>query len=118
MAINQRRPDTPLAATPEPRYMAVNDSIKPKTPITLDERKAARRFSDSIKKEKLKKIYSKTYEETKKPGQSYDDWYNKYNEQTKINSFKAKEPKGERTYFAGDNGPKGKCEGYKCSGSK
>ena len=29
MALN-RRPDTPLAATPEPRFKVVNDSIKPK----------------------------------------------------------------------------------------
>jgi len=29
MAINQKRPDTPLAETPEPRF--VQDSIKPKT---------------------------------------------------------------------------------------
>jgi hypothetical protein len=29
MAINQSRPDTPLAATPEPRF--VQDTIKPKT---------------------------------------------------------------------------------------
>lgn len=29
MAINQTRPDTPLAATPEPRF--VQDTIKPKT---------------------------------------------------------------------------------------
>jgi len=29
MAINQVRPDTPLAATPEPRF--VQDTIKPKT---------------------------------------------------------------------------------------
>lgn len=89
---------------------------KAQSGASLEERKEARRVSDSIKKEKLKKVYSKSYEETKKPGQSYDDWYNAYNEQTKINSFKAKEPKGERTFFGGDNGPKSPCKGGKCSG--
>lgn len=29
MAINQRRPDTPLAATPEPRFQSVQDTIRP-----------------------------------------------------------------------------------------
>jgi len=89
---------------------------KAQTGASLEERKEARRVSDSIKKEKLKKVYSKSYEETKKPGQSYDDWYNAYNEQTKINSFKAKEPKGDKTFFGGDNGPKSPCKGGKCSG--
>jgi len=28
MAINQIRPDTPLAPTPEPRFMAVQDTVK------------------------------------------------------------------------------------------
>jgi hypothetical protein len=87
---------------------------KAQSGASLEERKEARRVSDSIKKEKLKKVYSKSYEETKKPGQSYDDWYNAYNEQTKINSFKAKEPRGDKTFFASDNGPKSPCKGGAC----
>ena len=84
--------------------------------VSLEQRKEARRVSDSIKYEKLKKVYEKSYNETKKPGETYDAWYNAYNEQTKINSFKNKEPKGEKTFFAGDNGPKAPCKGGKCSG--
>jgi hypothetical protein len=118
MAINQKRPDTPLAATPEPRFMAVNDSIKPKpkayAEMSVSERKEARRISDSIKQVKLRPILEKSYQANKKPGQTFEQWDAAEKQRTKENSYKAKEPKGERTFFAGDNGPKSPCKGGAC----
>jgi hypothetical protein len=110
MAINQKRPDTPLAATPEPRFMAVNDTIKPKVVLT------PRQKIDSIKTEKRKIIYKKSYDESKEKqkGDSFEQWYNKFDQRTKENSYKAKEPKGDKTFFAGDNGPKSPCKGGAC----
>lgn len=112
MAINQTRPDTPLAETPEPRFTAVNDSIKPKVVLT------PRQKIDSIKTEKRKILYKKSYDDSKEKqkGDTFAQWYNKFDTRTKENSKKAPEPKGERTFFARDNGAKSPCKGGKCTG--
>lgn len=107
-----QRPDTPLAATPEANFSIVNDSIKPRAILDLKQRR------DSIKGEQRKVIWKKSYDtsEEKKKGDSFDQWYGKFDTKTKENAKKAPEPKGERTFFAGDNGPKSPCKGGKCSG--
>lgn len=89
---------------------------KAQTGVSLEERREARRVSDSIKQVKLRPFYEKRYQEEKKPGQSYDQWQSADWERAKINAKKAPEPKGERTFFSGDNGPKAPCKGGKCSG--
>ena len=89
---------------------------KAQTGASLEERRAARRVSDSIKQVKLRPAYEKRYQEEKKPGQTYDQWQSADWERAKENSRKSKEPKGERTFFSGDNGPKSPCKGGSCSG--
>lgn len=66
MPINQTRPDTPLAATPEPMFYKAQDSIKPKTivvPKTMQEK------NDSIRnvreKEKADRIAARAKKEEK-----------------------------------------------------
>lgn len=83
-------------------------TIDPKLKITRD----------SIKNEKRKIIWKKSYDssEGKKKGQDFDTWYREFDQKTKENSKKAPEPRGERTFFGGDNGPKSPCKGGKCSG--
>jgi hypothetical protein len=131
MPINQVRPDTPLAATPEAKFSTPQDSIK-KTPAQArqealaarelkiqnikNERDKRLKTSDSLKTEQRKVTWKKSYEANKKPGETFDTWYKNFDEKTKENSAKAKEPKGERGFFAGDNGPKSPCKGGKCSG--
>ena len=83
-------------------------TIDPKLKITRD----------SIKNEQRKIIWKKSYEtsDAKKKGQDFDTWYKDFDTKTKENSKKAPEPRGEKTFFAGDNGPKSPCKGGKCSG--
>jgi hypothetical protein len=83
-------------------------TIDPKLKITRD----------SIKNEQRKIIWKKSYEssDAKKKGQDFDTWYKEFDQRTKENSKKAPEPKSERTFFGGDNGPKSPCKGGKCSG--
>ena len=84
----------------------------------IKERDKRLKTSDSLKTEQRKVIWKKTYEgsEDKKKGKDFDTWYKGFDEKTKENSAKAKEPRGERSFFAGDNGPKSPCKGGSCSG--
>ena len=81
-------------------------TIDPKLKITRD----------SIKNEQRKIIWKKSYEssDAKKKGQDFDTWYKEFDQRTKENSYKAPEPKGDKTFFAGDNGPKSPCKGGAC----
>jgi hypothetical protein len=76
------------------------------------------KVSDSLRNERNKKVWAKSYEssEGKKKGQDFDTWYKEFDNRTKENSAKAPEPKGSKTFFAGDNGPKSPCKGGSCSG--
>ena len=89
---------------------------KAQSGASLEERRAARKTSDSIRQVKLRPAYEKRYQAEKKPGQTYDQWQSADWERVKENSFKAKAPKGERTFFSGDNGPKSPCKGGSCAG--
>jgi hypothetical protein len=59
MAISQR-PDTPLAATPEPRF--VNDTIKPKTPYVPGRATPEQRAAAKAKREKNSRAIDSTFE--------------------------------------------------------
>lgn len=89
---------------------------------TVAQREAERdkrlKTSDSLKTERRKVVWKKSYEssEGKKKGQDFDTWYKDFDSKTKENSAKAPEPKGSKTFFAGDNGPKSPCKGGSCSG--
>jgi len=56
MAINQRRPDTPLASTPEPRFMSTQDTIKKPVyvpgRVTPEQRAAAKLKKEEIVRKK------------------------------------------------------------------
>jgi hypothetical protein len=51
-----------------------------------------------------------------KPGLSFDEWNNAETERTMKNARNNPEPKEERGFFGGSNGPKSPCKGGKCSG--
>ena len=91
---------------------------KAQTGANVAQREAERdkrlKTSDSLKTERRKVIWKKSYETNKKPGQDFDTWYKEFDEKTKKNSADAPEPKGSRTFFAGDNGPKSPCKGGAC----
>ena len=89
---------------------------KSKAEALRQERVKAFAVKDSLKKERDKIVWAKSYERNKKPGQTFDQWYKEFDDLTKKNSAEAPEPKGERTFFAGDNGPKSPCKGGKCPG--
>jgi len=59
MAINQFRPDTPLAATPEPRF--ANDTIKPKTPYVPGRATPEQRAAAKAKREKNARAIDSTF---------------------------------------------------------
>ena len=80
------------------------------------ERIKAFSVKDSLRKEKNKIVWKKSYEKYKKPGQTFDQWYKEFDDLTKKNAAENPEPKGERTFWSGDNGPKSPCKGGKCSG--
>jgi hypothetical protein len=84
----------------------------------IKERDKRLKTSDSLKTEQRKVIWKKTYEDSddKKKGKDFDTWYKGFDEKTKKNSADAPEPKGSRSFFAGDNGPKSPCKGGSCSG--
>lgn len=95
---------------------------KAQTGANVAQREAERdkrlKTSDSLKTERRKVVWKKSYEssEAKKKGQDFDTWYKEFDEKTKKNSADAPEPKGSKTFFAGDNGPKSPCKGGSCSG--
>jgi hypothetical protein len=95
---------------------------KAQTGANVAQREAERdkrlKTSDSLKTERRKVVWKKSYEssEAKKKGQDFDTWYKEFDNKTKENSAKAPEPKGSKTFFAGDNGPKSPCKGGSCSG--
>ena len=51
-----------------------------------------------------------------KAGLSFDDWMSAERERTMKNARNNPEPKEERGFFGGSNGPKSPCKGGKCSG--
>ena len=66
MPINQARPDTPLAATPEPMFYTQQDSIKPKSivvPKTMQEKNDSIR--DVRNKERADRIAARAEKEKK-----------------------------------------------------
>jgi hypothetical protein len=82
------------------------------------ERIKAFAIKDSLRKEKNKIVWKKSYDnsEGKKKGQDFDTWYNEFESLTKKNAAENPEPKGERTFWGGNNGPKSPCKGGRCSG--
>jgi hypothetical protein len=89
---------------------------KSKAEALRQERVKAFAVKDSLKKERDKIVWAKSYERNKKPGQTFDQWYKEFDDLTKKNAAEAPEPKGERTFFGGDNGPKSPCKGGRCPG--
>ena len=89
---------------------------KEKAEALRQERAKAFAIKDSLKKERNKLVWTKSYEKYKKPGQTFDQWYKEFDDLTKKNAAENPEPKGERIFWAGDNGPKSPCKGGKCSG--
>ena len=89
---------------------------KSKAEALRQERVKAFAVKDSLKKERDKIVWAKSYERNKKPGQTFDQWYKEFDDLTKKNAAEAPEPKGERTFWATDNGPKSPCKGGRCSG--
>jgi len=72
-------------------------------PVSKEEIKSSLKDYQKSKKEaNIRDIYDKSYNETKKSGQSFDTWYNDLNERTKVNSKKAKD-KGSKGVFMKDD---------------
>jgi hypothetical protein len=107
---------TTTVLTPQQQRLKQIELNKEKAEALRQERAKAFAVKDSLKKERNKIVWAKSYEKNKKPGQTFDQWYKEFDDLTKKNSAEAPEPKGERTFWAGDNGPKSPCKGGKCSG--
>ena len=107
---------TTTVLTPQQQRLKQIELNKEKAEALRQERAKAFAVKDSLKKERNKIVWAKSYEKNKKPGQTFDQWYKEFDDLTKKNSAEAPEPKGERTFFAGDNGPKSPCKGGKCPG--
>ena len=91
-------------------------NTKPTAPLPTE--KQLVKVPPPTKYQKIRATWMKSYNnsEGKKKGQDFDTWYKEFDERTKENARKNPEPKGERTFWAGDNGPKSPCKGGKCSG--
>ena len=107
---------TTTVLTPQQQRLKQIELNKEKAEALRQERAKAFDVKDSLKKERNKIVWAKSYEKNKKPGQTFDQWYKEFDDLTKKNSAEAPEPKGERTFWAGDNGPKSPCKGGKCPG--
>lgn len=107
---------TPTVLTPQQQRLRQIELNKEKAEILRQERAKAFAIKDSLRKERNIKVWTPSYERTKKPGQTFDQWYKEFDDLTKKNSAEAPEPKSERTFFGGDNGPKSPCKGGRCSG--
>ncbi len=109
---------TPTVLTPQQQRLRQIELNKEKAEILRQERAKAFAVKDSLKKERNKIVWKKSYDnsEGKKKGQTFDQWYKEFDELTKKNSAEAPEPKGERTFWNHSNGPKSPCKGGRCTG--
>lgn len=107
---------TTTVLTPQQQRLKQIELNKEKVEALRQERAKAFAIKDSLKKERNKLVWTKSYEKYKKPGQTFDQWYKEFDDRTKKNAAENPEPKGERTFWAGDNGPKSPCKGGRCSG--
>jgi hypothetical protein len=108
--------DTTTVLTPQQQRLKQIELNKEKAEALRQERVKAFAVKDSLKKERDKIVWAKSYERNKKPGQTFDQWYKEFDDLTKKNSAEAPEPKGERTFWGSDNGPKSPCKGGRCPG--
>lgn len=109
---------TPTVLTPQQQRLKQIELNKEKAEALRQERAKALTVKDSLKKERNKIVWKKSYDnsEGKKKGQSFEEWYKEFDELTKKNSAEAPEPKGERTFWNHSTGPKAPCKGGRCTG--
>lgn len=109
---------TPTVLTPQQQRLKQIELNKEKAEALRQERAKALTVKDSLKKERNKIVWKKSYDnsEGKKKGQSFEEWYKEFDELTKKNSAEAPEPKGERTFWNHSTGPKSPCKGGRCTG--
>lgn len=71
------------------------------------------------KEERYKAVWTPSYDKSKEKaaGDTFEQWNDKFNKRTQETARKNPEPKGERTFFAKDNGLKSPCKGGKCFGN-
>ena len=111
-------------------------SVSTLTPAgtTVDMKPIARELTSSentrltsvpkTKKEKVRAVQLGSYNNYvknpkqgfQKPGLSFDEWNNAETERTMKNARNNPEPKEERGFFGGSNGPKSPCKGGFCPG--
>lgn len=127
----KRRPDTPLAATPRPVIATVSrltpagatNTMKPSARELTSTDKTRLESVPKTKKENVRAVQLGSYngyvkdpsKGFQKPGLSFDEWMNAESERGKKNARNNPEPKGSRTFWAKDNGPKSPCKGGACS---
>lgn len=75
------------------------DDTKPSAPLA----KITEKATPLTKEEKREIIYKKSYESSKKTGESFDEWYNKLDERTKSQSAKNRSKGSEGDINTGKN---------------
>ncbi len=75
------------------------DTMKPSAPLA----KITEKVTPITKEQKKEIIYKKSYEETKKPGESFNEWYTKLDERTKAQSAKNQSKGSEGSIDTGKN---------------
>lgn len=82
------------------------EDTKPSAPIPTETQLSK---NTKTRADNLRAIYAPSYNKTKKPGQSFEDWNKQEWDRVKENSRKAKEPRGSKLFFSIDD-PSNNCK--------